>query len=242
MYAATDRHGVKLNLMVCSVCGTARVTRYLRDDAIWDLYANRYRALFDVGGPDSLFDGQVKHGERMRTLLGIGKVGCVVDYGSGAGGFLTAFADCDRRVGVEPGEYAQHGIGRGHAMEIVAESQTLDDGIADYVFAIHTIEHRVDLQRALRDHMRLLKPGGKLVIEVPSLSTYKESYQTLSRYLQTPHYWQFTTETLIAAAASVGLVPLRHAAGTVVEFAIGVGEMESDKLLKEGGAICTGRF
>jgi len=242
VYAATDRHGVKLSLMVCDPCGTARVTRYLRDDAITDLYAHRYRALFDNDGPGALFAGQLAHGVGVRKYLGIGKVGCVVDYGSGAGGFLAAFDDCDRLVGVEPGEYARHGVDKGIAMEIVEDSLSLDVGIADYVFAMHTIEHRVDLRRALRDHMRLLKPGGRLVIEVPDLGTYKANYQTLSRYLQTPHYWQFTTETLIAAAASVGLIPLRSAAGTVVEFAIGVGETESDKLLKEGGAICTGRF
>lgn len=241
-YTHPDRHGVVLTLMACDACTTVRVMNYLSDSAIADLYANRYRALFDTDGPDALFAGQIAHGKGVKAYLGIGAVGVIVDYGSGAGGFLAAFPDAGRRIGIEPGEYARHGKDAGHDMEIVDDARDADSASADYVFAMHTIEHRVDLKSALRDHMRLMKPGGKMVVEVPDLGAYRENYQTLSRYLQTPHYWQFTGDTLIAAAESVGLRARRSAPGALVEFDIGGDDSATSRLLVEGGAACTGRY
>lgn len=240
-YAHPDRHGVPLSLVVCLACTTVRVECYLSDDAIEDFYATKYRAMYDHDGPDALFANQRKAGEGLRKLLGIGALDCVVDYGSGAGGLLAAFPDATRRIGIEPGEYASHGESA-CPMFIVDDSDHINDGVADYVFAIHTIEHMTSLQWALRDHMRMMKPDGRLVVEVPSLAMAGKSYGTLSNYLQVPHYWQFTHDTLIAAARSVGLEPTRSAPFAIVEFKRATaGASESDQALIQGGAQCMGQ-
>jgi len=44
-----------------------------------------------------------------------------------------------------------------------------DDGVADEIHAYHVFEHfyRYDADRILDDWVRVLKPGGKLVLEMP---------------------------------------------------------------------------
>lgn len=47
----------------------------------------------------------------------------------------------------------------------------LPDNYADVMVAIHVVEHvyRWEVDDMLRDWIRILKPGGKVVIEVPSM-------------------------------------------------------------------------
>ena len=237
VYAHEDRHGVPLELIVCGRCSTVRVANYLSDEAIDDLYRTKYRALFDNDGPAAIYDAQLKNGVAMRKALGITSAECVIDFGSGAGGLLDAFPDA-RAIGIEPGEYARYGQARGSKAEIATHASPAFDGCADYVFAIHTLEHRVDLVVALAMHAALLKPDGRLVVEFPSLAVYERSYETLSRYLQAPHYWQFTEATLVDAARRSGLTATRRGRPEgVVEFCLSTNvDSESDHLLKTGGA------
>ena len=239
IYAHEDRHGVPLELIVCARCSTVRVSDYLSNDAIDDFYATKYRALFDGEGPDAIYDRQLNQGRALRVLLGIGDVETVIDFGSGAGGLLDAFPD-SRTIGVEPGEYAHHGVNRHGSKATIIPSASFGwlAGCADYVFAIHTLEHRVDLGFAFHQHAALLKPTGRLVVEIPSLANFAKDYGTLSRYLQVPHYWQFTASTLIDAARHSGLTPTRIGKPEgLVEFGLSseLGS-ESEELLKSGGA------
>lgn len=59
------------------------------------------------------------------------------------------------------------------AADIVAPAWAipLEDGVADEIMAIHLIEHMVPWQAedAIREWARLLKPGGRLVMEQPDI-------------------------------------------------------------------------
>lgn len=63
-------------------------------------------------------------------------------------------------------------VARG-AADIVAPAHAipLDDGVADEVLAIHLLEHMYpwEAEKALTEWKRLLKPGGKLMLELPNL-------------------------------------------------------------------------
>lgn len=58
--------------------------------------------------------------------------------------------------------------------DVVTDGRTLpfDDDTAEEIQAIHFVEHvpRLDVDRMIVDWRRVLKPGGKLVIEVPCLN------------------------------------------------------------------------
>lgn len=70
-----------------------------------------------------------------------------------------------------PGYVGVDVVPRG-AADIIAPAHKipLDDEVADEVMAIHLLEHMVPwvAEDALREWKRLLKPGGKLVLELPN--------------------------------------------------------------------------
>jgi len=73
-------------------------------------------------------------------------------------------------IGVDNG----HHFGKG-AADIVAEAYDLSmfaDESMDFVFSSHTLEHMEDMTAALAEWARVIKPGGHLVLYVPSANLY----------------------------------------------------------------------
>lgn len=208
LYSSPDRHGLKTSLRVCASCGLVRTDPAPDDASLERFYREDYRALFDAEGPDALWASQVEQGRALLQMLRgrLPERATVIDYGCGIGGVLQAFSEAGHRVfGVEPGEYAEAGRAK-LGGRIYRDSSTFGDGCADVVIALHTIEHRRDLADALADHRRLLKPGGILVCEVPTLETIDTHYKTLRNYLQLPHLWHFDVSTFADTLRRAGFV------------------------------------
>lgn len=58
-----------------------------------------------------------------------------------------------------------------NAPDIVADAQTLDsikDGVYDFVIGNHILEHMADPLRAIRNWLRVLRPGGLLFCAIPN--------------------------------------------------------------------------
>ena len=75
-----------------------------------------------------------------------------------------------RRVGLDPlaGDYRELGIDA-HPMEYVAagaEAMPFDDGSFDVVTSLNSLDHVDDLDRAVAEIKRVLRPGGHLVLVV----------------------------------------------------------------------------
>ncbi|HEX8442045.1 MAG TPA: methyltransferase domain-containing protein [Allosphingosinicella sp.] len=66
----------------------------------------------------------------------------------------------------------------------------VDDQSFDFVFASHCLEHLVDPREGLRNWMRIVKPGGHLIINVPDEDMYEQGIfpSTFNR----DHKWTFT--------------------------------------------------
>lgn len=100
----------------------------------------------------------------------------------------------------------------------------LEDDYADEAMAIHVLEHfhPWEVTPLMKEWIRLLKPGGKLVIEVPDIEKVaayivsgirKPSYTTWPLYgdpsYMDPlmcHKWGYTVDSLKELMKSVGLV------------------------------------
>lgn len=59
-----------------------------------------------------------------------------------------------------------------------------EDESQDYIYSSHTLEHIPDYTHALREWMRVLKPGGHLVISVPHMYLYEKKQYVPSRFNQ----------------------------------------------------------
>lgn len=68
--------------------------------------------------------------------------------------------------------------------------QGVADNTFDFVHSSHSLEHMVDVKIALDNWVRILKPGGYLVITVPDEDLYEQG-EWPSRF-NSDHKWSFT--------------------------------------------------
>jgi len=129
----------------------------------------------------------------------------VLDFGSGDGALVSAL----REVGFdaygadidEPGMTAQAGA---HVYEIVAGRLPFADASFDAVCANQVFEHVADLEGALAEVRRVLKPGGAFLNVFPSLGVIREGHcgVPMAHWLQR---WPRIQRRYLHAAHAIGL-------------------------------------
>jgi len=136
--------------------------------------------------------------------------GIVLDIGCGFGAQLKLIAENRTDltlIGVEPSaafaEYARKSMGldgviagEWHAVRDTYESNSLD-----FIILSHVLEHFESPTEVLSGLWTLLKPEGRLFIEVPDLM---RPYGKLSSFFQGAHLYTFTADTLTGMLRKTG--------------------------------------
>jgi SAM-dependent methyltransferase len=96
--------------------------------------------------------------------------GMLVDVGCGCGHLWPYVADrFDRYCGADVVLYEGFpSIGEFHCVDLDTGRVPLDDGVADIVTAIETIEHLENPRAFVRELTRLAKPGGWVLVTTPN--------------------------------------------------------------------------
>jgi len=204
-----------LTVHVCQHCGLVQSTpRVARTK-------ERHGASVS-GGADW---GNVRYGKGFRTAQAmdalrrhadLGESLALLDVGSNRGSFARAFLDAAPNAALtalEPDErFAQTAadLPRTRLIQARIEDMAFADASFDIVHSCHTIEHLAEPFTALRDHARILKHGGLLVIDAPNIALIGGE-DIVEEWFIDKHLFHFSARSLSRMITAAGFSILEQA-------------------------------
>lgn len=138
----------------------------------WQEEANDDFDTIKMGSPSSFWSyGLNKRLEKVKKIVDF-KGKKVLDVGCGIGMFLSKFQELGGDVyGVDVDERKIEIAKKTYSNVFVSPAEKLDfaDNTFDIVFSHETIEHVDDDKKAIEESLRVLKPGGLIVIFCPNI-------------------------------------------------------------------------
>lgn len=226
--------GTDANRSVCALCGSADFKPFWKKDFVmgvcnqcglvymnpvdWDMLDDLYRNKYDYAKLGSERFPAPSPWDRERGAWvdsffeQTGTKRRLVDIGCGAGKLLSVFsAGKWDRCGVEPDKdsatYAHNSRGLDVQNCFLAQAK-LDDGVFDAVIMASTFEHLQDPNAELKVMARILKPDGKLFLEVPNLEHphgFYIDFAYSTGFVPTPeHLFCYSLKSLRAMLAKNG--------------------------------------
>lgn len=199
--AASDRSGQPLRTVICRNCGLVYTDPIPSEETLKKFYAQDYRMRYKGSFAPSLKHvyraGRVaaQRIEDLRELLQPDSV--IIDVGSGGGEFvyLLRLSGFDAR-GVQPDDgYARYSrdelgisVHLGSALDV-----ELAPECCHVVTLYHSLEHLGSPSRVLARVRRWLRPGGRLLVEVPNVEAV---CQFPSRRFHQAHLYNFNSACL----------------------------------------------
>ncbi len=168
--------------------------------------------------------GNVRYGKGFRTQAAMDALArhckfdgpiSLLDVGSNRGRFVAVFLDAAtqaRVTAVEPDErYADScaGLPRTELIQSRIENVVLADASFDIVHSCHTIEHLANPFASLKDHARILKPGGLLVLDAPNIALIGGD-DILEEWFIDKHLYHFSQTTLSRMIEAAGFAIIEH--------------------------------
>lgn len=201
----------------CSDCGSGTTSPFIAEEDLGSLYEGVYAPFAEYNLPRGLgwllklarkgFDAFSNRFSIAAELSG--EPGQLLEVGCGMGRFGETFIDRGWSVtGVEPSPIAaEHASQRGLKMHVgTLKTFPKPDQKFDAVLFRHSLEHVVFPREELKEIGELLKPGGKLLVEVPNFGCWQvDSFKGDWFNLSVPmHRTHFTQAGLRAAAEDAG--------------------------------------
>jgi 2-polyprenyl-3-methyl-5-hydroxy-6-metoxy-1,4-benzoquinol methylase len=207
--AQRDRRGRPLATVVCNTCGLVSHALIPTDQELAAYYAFEYRRDYHGEYMPSAYR-VVREWKRGRGLLQLMRDDLrpgdkVIEIGSGIGCTVMNFALAGfDACGVEPGEgFCRFSREKLHANVKLGTLEDLpSDEHYDFVLLVHVLEHLPRPTEALKRIHDLLRPGGRLYVEVPNFAA---PHAAPGKQFHQAHIYNFTPSTLRMLGAKAGL-------------------------------------
>jgi 2-polyprenyl-3-methyl-5-hydroxy-6-metoxy-1,4-benzoquinol methylase len=180
--------------------------------------------------PIWLISGLLRDTRQMRLMmLGNNPAGKLLDIGCGGGRYLHRMQRRGWEVeGIDFDEQATQRVTERYGIKTYTGdllAAGLPEASFDAITMSHTIEHLVDPATTLRECLRLLRPGGKLIVVTPNVdSSAAALFGPFWRGWEPPRHLQlFSTSTLerFLSQAGFGLQDVRtSAAGSAIIYRV----------------------
>lgn len=199
----------------------------------------------------------------LQERIGDRNAGRILDVATGHGGFLKTLADWFRDfsegIGVDPKEdrietAAKDADSRLQFRVMDAEQLAFEDGYFDTVAIRHSLHHLRNADKVLAEMMRVLKPGGLLIVGevIQDPETEKPNSQRhihhwwgkVDQARGVPHFATFTKDEVVAITRPLSLADeqiieyfeesTEDEEAEFLEYMIDVSEKEIQKLRESG--------
>ncbi len=209
-----ERSSRGLKVYLCPHCGLVQSLPRI----------DRTEARHDMAVSSGANWGNVRYGKGFRTQQALDAITPfisfeaplkVLDVGSNRGRFAKAFLDKApnaKLVAVEPDErYADSSaeLPRTMLMQARIEDTNLYGSAFDIVHSCHTIEHLAHPFAVLKDHARVLKDGGLLVIDAPNIALLGGD-DIVEEWFIDKHLYHFSHASLSRMIEAAGFTILSH--------------------------------
>ena len=136
--------------------------------------------------------------------------GTVIDVGCGPHGAVRyLFPNAQLKLGVDPladrFDERPKGNSRTVYVSAIGEMIPVKDEVADLVFCINVLDHVMDARAILREIHRILKPGGRLLLEVHTFPRIFVPFMFFDR----PHTFHWTRRDVERMVSDAGYSILR---------------------------------
>ncbi|MGA7608759.1 MAG: class I SAM-dependent methyltransferase [Xanthobacteraceae bacterium] len=210
-------------VFACAVCDVRYLFPGLAPDEEQRLYAAEFESFMAKrSGPDAGWEGPERHiavneaqrQRRMKHLAGlIAPNSRILEVGGGSGFMLYPLvAEGHECVAIEPsGIFSEYVSSRGiRCFRTISELCDCGSGAGEFDLILHyyVMEHLADPVAFLRSQLGLLKPGGRIVLEVPNANDALTVLYEIPAYARfiwvVSHRWYFTEKSLAATIAKAG--------------------------------------
>ncbi len=212
LVADRGRGGVPLATALCTGCGLVCHAEIPAEAEVSDFYATRYRLEYKGGFAPKrkhalrALRGAMARARRLAPLLPAHAR--VLDIGASSGEFTFVMAEAGFAAsGLEPNWGYAEFARREYGADIRLGGWDSPDFPREALHLVtmnHVMEHLTDPWAAMRRIHEALAPEGLLFIEVPNLAGLRKQ---IGNTFHAAHIWNFTPETLIAAAWQAGFTP-----------------------------------
>ncbi len=170
----------------------------------FDLLARSYDRLIPPPAP-----------ERLANLLGLPTSGWLLDMGGGTGRVAATLRPMVGRLVISDLSVPMltQAVAKGIACAVQAEAEGLPfpDGHFERILVVDALHHFADQRRAIGELLRVLHPGGRLVIEEPDIGQIPVKAMALAEKLALMGSRFYAPDQIAAMAARDGFtVAVEH--------------------------------
>ena len=173
-------------------------------------FKHKLRSLLSLYGPAWAFAGHDwwERGDRKSLRdAGVSRSDRILDIGCGAGELIAGLRDIGFRnvVGADP-FIPKEIVHRNGARVLKCDASDLEGGF-DLVMMHHSLEHIWDQSRMVGEVARLLVPGGRCIIRIPTIDSWAwQEYGTDWVQLDAPrHFYLHSRTSIVRLLQAAGL-------------------------------------
>jgi SAM-dependent methyltransferase len=211
------------NVVRCGSCGLRRTWPAPDPELLERLYDDG-RYYRERGMGDGREDEWADRAREVVALLGLAAPAPLLDFGAGYGGLVAALRA--RGFAAEGVEVSSAGRAAARERGVELHAQIPGDAAGRFgaITMLHVLEHVADPVATLAELRHRLRPGGRVLVEVPNAGSVDALWPPLRPLiLDLPfHLHHFTPRTLAAVVTRAGFAPLtvRRFNPLVLEWAL----------------------